>query len=54
MFDFFYQFYKKPLGFDLFSRDTEDGTSSPPSSVERITEDSRVRITEAGIERITE
>lgn len=40
MFDFFYRFHNKPLGFNLFSRDTEDGTPSPPSSQTLLDNDS--------------
>jgi hypothetical protein len=32
MFDFFYNFYKKPLGFNLYTRENEDGTPAPPES----------------------
>ena len=32
MFDYFFNFYNKPLGWGLFNRDNEDGTPSPPES----------------------
>jgi hypothetical protein len=54
MHNFFYHFFNKPLGYELFSRDAEDGTPAPATSQERITQDSIVRITEDGQERITE
>lgn len=54
MYNFFYRFFNKPLGYELFNRDPEDGTPSPPLSQERITENSIERIIEAGQERITE
>jgi hypothetical protein len=54
MYQYFYNFHKKPLGWNLFSRDAEDGTPSPPPSQQRITEDGQIRITEDGQIRITE
>ena len=55
MFEVFYKFHNKPLAWNLFNRDTEDGTPLPPISKIRITEDGIIRITETGIEvRITE
>jgi hypothetical protein len=54
MFRFFYRFHNKALGNDLFNRDTEDGTPSPPDSEQRITEDGEFRDTQSGILRITE
>jgi hypothetical protein len=41
MYQFFSNFYNKPLGWGLFNRDTEDGTPSPP--------DSQVLLNNAGI-----
>jgi hypothetical protein len=32
MYKYFYNFHNKPLAFDLYSRDTEDGTPAPPDS----------------------
>jgi hypothetical protein len=54
MFEYFFNFYKKPLGWNLFSRDAEDGTPSPPESETRITDDSVIRITDSGQVRITD
>lgn len=54
MYNFFYNYYNKPFAWELFNRDAEDGTPSPPASVTRITEDSIIRITEDGQVRITE
>jgi hypothetical protein len=54
MYNYFYNFHNKPLAQGLFSADAEDGTPSPPGSVERITETGIDRITEDGQMRITE
>jgi hypothetical protein len=54
MWNFFYSFHNKPLGFELFSKDVEDGTPSPHTSEERITDNGVIRMTDNGIERITD
>lgn len=54
MYNYFYRFHNRPLGFDLFNRDTEDGTTAPPVSEQRITEAGEQRQTQSGILRITE
>lgn len=54
MYSYFYNFHKKPIGNDLFNRDNEDGTTSPPESEQRIAEQGENRATESGILRITE
>lgn len=54
MYSYFYNFHNKPLANDLFNRDNEDGTPSPPESQERLTEQGVPRDTQNGILRITE
>lgn len=54
MYDYFYSFHNKPFGFDLFSRETEDGTPPTPESQPRITDDGVTRITDSGDIRITD
>jgi hypothetical protein len=54
MFDFFYNFHNKPLGFDLYTRDSEDGTPPPITSVNLLTENGNNLLTENGIPLLTE
>jgi hypothetical protein len=54
MYGYFSRFYNKPLGWNLFSSDTEDGTPSPPESQVMITQDSINMDTEDGQLMITE
>jgi hypothetical protein len=54
MFNYFFRFYNKAVANDLFNRDAQDGTTSPPDSEQRITEDSNPRTTQNSILRITE
>lgn len=54
MSNYFYNFYNKAFGSDLFYRNNEDGTPSPPESVQMITEDGISMITEDGNIMITE
>lgn len=53
MYDYFYNFYKKPFAFDLFNRDSEDGTPSPPSSDELLSNDSQVLLSNDGQELLS-
>lgn len=54
MYNFFYSFHNKQLAHGLFNRDPEDGTPSPPESVDILTEDSQFILAEDGNHLITE
>lgn len=53
MFSYFFQFHKKPMAFELFSKDTEDGTPSPPTSEELLSNDLIILIGNDGQELLS-